>query len=103
MKLTDSEIVMKVLESCGWKVRPHNVWEKNSEQFDIKYGYLASHILTSRDACFAVFANDAPHEFWRMLAEDLVKIPGPIPYKATARQLCLAWLRYKGIDIGDTV
>lgn len=116
--MTDALLITKVLESCGWALSSAEVaketWSvqkyKHSDGRLISRSYAAS-ILTSLDACREVFEKDAPDEYWDNVFYEINPAygawepPGELRHrwrntcKATPRQRCLAWLRYKGIAI----
>lgn len=113
--MTDQHLIEAVLKSCGWK-------KVADEEIDGTYQYYqrgkkkmglfdAAKILTSLDACYEVFEKDAPDEYWFLLAADFVEsveyIGEDEPHtrlnyakfaKATPRQRCLAWLKFKGVE-----
>lgn len=111
LQMTDPELISAVLTSCGWE---HNGWghpvNKEGKSFYTIYGYDERKILTSLDACHEVFEKDAPDEYWVELSLLVQQVIYKYDYigtlvistllgKATPRQRCLAWLRFKGVEI----
>jgi hypothetical protein len=97
--MTDHELIKAVLGSCGWKPKKdigHGPWFTPKGEVG-----MTPPILTSLDACHEVFEKDAPEEYWFVLmaiANGIHTTGITIrTCKATPRQRCLAWLRFKGL------
>lgn len=105
--MTDQQLIEAVLTSCGWRKAENLCWYKNEDGMTSTY---AGNLLTSLDACKEVFEKDAPEGYWDSLWHSFLNrgcnyIPANnqqgefVNYsKATARQRCLAWLKFKGVE-----
>ena len=103
--MTDTQLVEAVLKACGWTYEPSGIdsfgvcfnafWYRKHETITES---KVPPILTSLDACHELFEKDAPDEYWGILWEEC----GGTRYcahKATGRQRCEAFLKWKGIEV----
>jgi len=115
-EMTDNLLIEAVLKSCGWSWKSYKENSFSDPSKTIKHlgwhnprgilcrGSMVPPILTSLDACHEVFEYSAPDRYWWHLARQ--QYHGANEWseaiamcKATPRQRCEAWLKFKGITI----
>ena len=100
--MTDPELVTKVLEACGWKLPPDF---DGNEYTWIESPLGAPHIfkqamsiLTSRDACWDVLPMK-DIKFMQFIWMDSAHQDHEILIHLTGKDWCLAFLKWKGVEI----